>query len=302
LSDQYYIRVRGRVQGPFDVDKLRQLARRGQFSRLHEISVDGQQWEPAKDRPELFAAPTVAVAATTGQAAAYGGAAIEAYASSAKEGQSRAAPNVPSGDGWYYVYAGKEQGPVDFTSLYEMFVSRHLAPDTEIWRQGMAEWAPAHAVPGFFGNTAASSSSIKESGASAEVGTNVIRVLVESRGWVLFIAVITFIYAAMLFIGGLLIIVIGPRVAADTAMGLFQMLFSVIVACGAWMLISYAAGVENFHRRRDETSLAAALLTLKSFWTYVGIVLIVLLTVAVIGIIMILSMAGSLSGFMTRFS
>ncbi len=57
LSDQFYIRVRGRVQGPFDSEKLRQLARRGQFSRMHEISVDGQQWEPAKERPELFAPP-----------------------------------------------------------------------------------------------------------------------------------------------------------------------------------------------------------------------------------------------------
>src|SRR5438477_13017587 len=77
LSDQFYIRVRGRVQGPFDSEKLRQLARRGQFSRMHEISVDGQQWEPAKERPELFAAPAVAISAPASRADSFGASAVQ---------------------------------------------------------------------------------------------------------------------------------------------------------------------------------------------------------------------------------
>ena len=47
MATSYFIRLRGNVQGPFDAERLRQLARRGQFTRLHEVSTDGQEWRPA---------------------------------------------------------------------------------------------------------------------------------------------------------------------------------------------------------------------------------------------------------------
>ena len=54
MENQLYIRVRGRVLGPYDQEKLHLLARRGQFSRAHEISDDGLSWVRASTRPELF--------------------------------------------------------------------------------------------------------------------------------------------------------------------------------------------------------------------------------------------------------
>src|SRR5690242_12141571 len=53
-SQQYYIRVRGRVLGPFDLEKLKSLRSRGQFSRIHEISTDGQMWSPASTIDHLL--------------------------------------------------------------------------------------------------------------------------------------------------------------------------------------------------------------------------------------------------------
>ena len=49
-----YTRIRGRVSGPYNVEKLRTLARRGQLSRLHELSINGVSWQPAADYPQLF--------------------------------------------------------------------------------------------------------------------------------------------------------------------------------------------------------------------------------------------------------
>jgi hypothetical protein len=166
----------------------------------------------------------------------------------------------------------------------------------------MAEWVPANTVPGLVANAVSVAQSIAPSSErTSEVGGRVVRVLVESRGWIIFIAVMSFVYAALLLTGGLLMIILGPRQAADTAGGLMQMIFSIVVAVGGWLLMSYAAGVARFHRRRDEESLAIALTTLRRLWTYLGIVLIVLLTLALIAVIMLLSMAGSLSGLMSRF-
>src|SRR2546430_955515 len=50
----WYVRVRGRVIGPFDLLQLRSLRDRGQFRRVHEIPEDRQAGRPASSMAELF--------------------------------------------------------------------------------------------------------------------------------------------------------------------------------------------------------------------------------------------------------
>src|SRR3954466_13665047 len=54
METRLYMRVRGRVLGPYEPEKLQALVRRGQLSRLHELSTDGVTWERASNYPELF--------------------------------------------------------------------------------------------------------------------------------------------------------------------------------------------------------------------------------------------------------
>jgi len=54
MSEQFYIRIRGVEQGPYDEAQLQLLVRRGQLARIHEISRDRKQWETAEDYPHLF--------------------------------------------------------------------------------------------------------------------------------------------------------------------------------------------------------------------------------------------------------
>ena len=54
MENQLYIRMRGRVLGPYDQEKLQSLARRGQLSRMHELSQDATNWVRASTYPELF--------------------------------------------------------------------------------------------------------------------------------------------------------------------------------------------------------------------------------------------------------
>jgi hypothetical protein len=273
---------------------------------MHEVSLDGQNWEPAKERPELFASPVVRTATPTNRADSNGGhtskATSEEYGGDQKGHEARATPAASKSEAWYYVYGGTEQGPVDFATLSDMMANRQLPADTEVWRNGMAEWVPANTVPGLVANTVSSASVGHSSEKSYEVNAGVVRVLVESRGWIIFISVFAFIYAALQLAGGLLMIIVGPRLAADTALGLMQMISSVVIGFGGWLLMSYAGGVERFHRRLDEDSLSMALATLKTLWTYIGIVLIVSLAAAAIIIVMALSMAGSFSELFRRFS
>lgn len=52
---KYFIRLRGRAQGPLDADQIRRLGKRGRFNRLYEVSTDRKSWRPADEFPELFA-------------------------------------------------------------------------------------------------------------------------------------------------------------------------------------------------------------------------------------------------------
>jgi S1-C subfamily serine protease len=54
MDNQLYVRIRGKVTGPYDQEKLRWLARRGQLSRAHELSQDTTHWVRASTYPELF--------------------------------------------------------------------------------------------------------------------------------------------------------------------------------------------------------------------------------------------------------
>ncbi|NLF06475.1 MAG: trypsin-like serine protease [Pirellulaceae bacterium] len=69
MENRLYIRIRGRVLGPYDREKLHLMARRGQFGRMHEVSEDGVAWQPASTYGELFGdASKLRLSATAGAA------------------------------------------------------------------------------------------------------------------------------------------------------------------------------------------------------------------------------------------
>jgi len=53
-SDRYFLRIRGRVTGPFSLLQLQDQVRRRELSRLHEVSADQVKWVPAGGITELF--------------------------------------------------------------------------------------------------------------------------------------------------------------------------------------------------------------------------------------------------------
>ena len=53
---RWFIRFAGERSGPFDVERLRILAHRGQLTRMHSVSADGRSWAPATSLREVFGA------------------------------------------------------------------------------------------------------------------------------------------------------------------------------------------------------------------------------------------------------
>lgn len=51
---------------------------------------------------------------------------------------------------WYYEDNGNREGPVMPAVLKQLADAGRIRPDTRVWRQGMARWAPAKATKGLF--------------------------------------------------------------------------------------------------------------------------------------------------------
>lgn len=158
LSKQYFIRIRGTVRGPFPPEKLKELARRGQFSRVHHVSVDGVNWEPAANHPELLPEPKAVKihkrpiqAEPEGEDSGYQLAAADQPAAvDGTRNESPAEDNWQDRVAWYYASAGRQFGPVSFAELRQLASRGALQYNAPVWAEGMSEWSEAANVPGLF--------------------------------------------------------------------------------------------------------------------------------------------------------
>lgn len=125
MSDKrLYVRVRGRVIGPFSRAQLKALRERGQFHRFHEVSEDRKQWVSAATLEELF----------TG--AAEGALVMEPAAT-----QGRAEPASAPAAEWYYVDdKGNQAGPVAAEQLLGFARAGTVKGETLVWKEGLANW------------------------------------------------------------------------------------------------------------------------------------------------------------------
>lgn len=118
---RFYVRVRGKVQGPFDLVQLQALRDRGQFRSFYEVSEDRKSWTSASGLSELFA--------PTGQN-------VKA------SGSERAAPpDSSASQGWYYVASdGQQIGPVSRHQLLFLRQDGVINGATLVWREGLEDW------------------------------------------------------------------------------------------------------------------------------------------------------------------
>ncbi len=135
----YFIRVRGRVSGPFDIAQLKSLRARGQFSRANEVSIDQQTWLSAATIEHLFGGSTPVIATRSG-------------------GSVREAASVPrpAGSGppgrpmlliWHYSTGSEQTGPVPVAEIHRLIAAGMLTADDVVWKEGMTDWLAIRDVP-----------------------------------------------------------------------------------------------------------------------------------------------------------
>lgn len=120
---QYFVRNRGKVSGPFSLDQLRALQRRGQLKRFYEVSEDRRNWQEAGALPVLFAKSDLS-------------------------GQTAASQSIPQ---WYYAEDRGEdgtlnQGPFSVEQIGMFLQNGTITASTPVWKDGMPDWVPVGAA------------------------------------------------------------------------------------------------------------------------------------------------------------
>ncbi len=140
-TDVWFLRARGRVLGPFTWAQLESMRNRGQLSQFHEVSRDRRSWLPAAQVPELFAggAGGVAMGISAGMNE-------PVYAVVQQAGARAPSAVVESAPGWFYARGNSHNGPIGLADLQRMVDSGDIVPSTLVWRNGLANWLPAHQV------------------------------------------------------------------------------------------------------------------------------------------------------------
>ncbi|MDX1928718.1 MAG: DUF4339 domain-containing protein [Pirellulaceae bacterium] len=137
MEDRYYVRFKGRVLGPMSGDKTKELVRRGQITRVHELSPDGIEWRKAEEFTEFYPKKPIVQVVT------------EAVTEQQKPKQAEAIE-------WFVHMDGQNQGPVEESSIRLWINSGRVTPDSLVWKDGMAEWLAAEIVcPQWFAGRAA---------------------------------------------------------------------------------------------------------------------------------------------------
>lgn len=309
MHGSYFIRLRGQVQGPFDQEKLRQLARRGQFTRLHEVSADGRQWTPAGQIPELFPQPAPAASAPVAAAAAPAGQpvvsrTVEAPAGPGVSLTERAQPI------WYYEAQGQPAGPVDLSTLQRMLARGELSGRTRVWREGMADWRPARdveelaGVPASPGPQAASSyGAVRADGmesltTAGEVAPEVLEILADSRKWVLLMSIVGLAYTGTFFLSFLAVLFVSIFVRSLTiaVMSLVPLFVGVVLGISPLLLLRYASALKHLSHVRRTRTLYSAFKILNGYWTYTSVLITIVALIFIFGILIEIALMSDVIG------
>ena len=284
METQLYIRIRGRVLGPYDQEKLQSLARRGQLSRMHELSQDATNWVRASTFPELFVSEDHSVAVV-----------MQQVPGETHDGVQRQGPTpMPSGRRWWYRKNGSETGPVDETTLQQTLASGGLGADELVWTEGMPQWVPARQVPGLL--PVQSAPWLQQDWRGPVTGTgdqkdglpaSLCKATTNSRPWILFVAVASFVWAVFWLVGGIVELIAGAKKHSpdEVAGGLFMLILGIDCAAGGFLLLAYASRVANLKFSSHVIVLEKALDALRAFWIFVSINLIVILAFAISGFV-----------------
>ena len=293
MADQtFYVKIRGRVLGPFPPRRLAQMAKQGQLSRVHQLSADGSTWNRADNYPEFFDSDG-SQGAQTQQA--------NQQSQEASPGGSAANPPQAAAVDWHYGINGNSAGPVPKSKIIEMIQSQSLSAEDLLWNKEMDNWLPVDRLPEFGAYLVKSSgvanealNVVSQQSAGKVDLTETARLLKSQSPWVMFISILLYVSAACLFLLFLFSLVKGgqERDPQLIGVGIGFLVLLVVFLVAAIFLSRFVSGINRFNNSRQVSDLNQSFSWLYRFWLLISIVLIIWLFLVFVVVIYIFSIGG----------
>jgi S1-C subfamily serine protease len=113
----WYIKLGGRIRGPFSEDELQRMLKRGEFSTFHQVSIDRKSWKSSEDFLNQVGWESKLSADSTSKF-------------SRKEKESL----------WYYAENGEKRGPFSIDDLHLLFSRRVIDGDSLVFGPKFSDW------------------------------------------------------------------------------------------------------------------------------------------------------------------
>lgn len=292
----YFVKIRGRVIGPFGSDRMAQMVRQGNLSRIHQISLDGKSWQTASEFPQFFQSAVVPTPVANSQPTARQ---PDNVSADMEIGFATAEQNSEGGDNeqWYYGINDQSTGPVSRSMIVQLLSTGQLSQSDMLWQSGMSDWKPVKnfsAFAGIVGKRKNSAASMRESGFSTEhsdelpsveniaygskkgsIDSELKLILGNSTPWIYCICVGLYLTATFYFYFSITDFVNEIRKPdAPILIRPFVMLSQMAVAIAAAILLHfYANASRQFATTGNRKVLVLAVRRLRRFWLLVAIIM-----------------------------
>ncbi|TWT66368.1 DUF4339 domain-containing protein [Allorhodopirellula solitaria] len=308
-DDRIYIRFKGKTLGPLSSEKVRGLIRRGQITRMHELSSDALTWQRAEEFGDFFrsaSSPTHAPPAS----------APTATQTLAESSSPIAGQDADDGVEWYAHFNGDNQGPMNPQTLLTWVNSGDVRRDTLVWRAGLDDWRPAvEVLPEHFSATPnesaaemgySSSSIVGADQAAGQLSAEICERFTNHRVWVMILSVLGLVLSGLAVLYFITSMIVGAEAkwmpfggSRSVVYGLTGLLFCGLSIAGEVYLLSYASSLKLLARHRDRLHLRLAANRLQSFWRYCAIVLVAIVILLVGAAVLLMVMAAAAANAVT---
>ena len=139
ISETFFVRRRGKVDGPWQVDKLKSEVKLRKLSRVHEVSEDGSNWQRADKFDWLFPARIIPLTPSPTETAS-----IQQQAPVEVK-----APEVVKNTKWFLAIKGTEVGPMSSQEVVQRIATGVAGPNDMGWNEGLHDWELLCELPEF---------------------------------------------------------------------------------------------------------------------------------------------------------
>lgn len=303
-EDHLYVRFKGRVLGPFESSRVDELVKRGQITRLHEISSDGLSWDTA-EAFGLFV-PSAESRNSRPQPNSQESTATPAAEGGPRRRDDAAAENTVE---WYAHIDGGNRGPMRRSELEQLYERGGISANTLLWRPGLDNWgAAAQLIPDLFSIDSPANGrqapqmdtgGVTSSSSSPGSGSDIYYQLGGQRFWALFLAYLLIGLGALGVIFWVVYMIVGVAPARALPLsgsfkvitGLEGLTASILVIVAGCLLARFGLALKDMAIRRNEADLVTAVQRLSIFWRFVGIVSLSMLLLFAISIAVFVAMA-----------